>query len=46
MIFGTIRGTSKFSINDKLTFTFDPSFFYTIANGGGVSSRRRNPIRA
>jgi iron complex outermembrane receptor protein len=36
VIFGTIRGTSKYSINDKLTFTFDPSFFYTLANGGGA----------
>jgi iron complex outermembrane receptor protein len=38
VIFGTIRGTSKFSLNDKLTFTFDPSFFYTLANGGGAFS--------
>ena len=37
-IFGTIRGQSKFSLTDKLTFTFDPSFFYTLANGGGVFS--------
>jgi iron complex outermembrane receptor protein len=36
VIFGTIRGTSKFSLSDKLTFTFDPSFFYTLANGGGA----------
>jgi len=36
VIFGTIRGASKFSITDNLTFTFDPSFFYTLANGGGV----------
>jgi iron complex outermembrane receptor protein len=36
VIFGQIRGTSKFSLTDKLTFTFDPSFFYTLANGGGV----------
>jgi iron complex outermembrane receptor protein len=38
VIFGTIRGSSKFSLNDKLTFTFDPSFFYTLANGGGVTA--------
>jgi iron complex outermembrane receptor protein len=37
VIFGTIRGASKFSLTDKLTFTFDPSFFYTLANGGGVT---------
>src|SRR6185312_5877112 len=36
VVFGTIRGTSKFSLADNLTFTFDPSFFYTLANGGGV----------
>jgi iron complex outermembrane receptor protein len=38
VIFGTIRGASKFSLTDKLTFTFDPSFFYTLANGGGVTA--------
>jgi len=38
VIFGTIRGTSKFSVNDRLTLTFDPSFFYTLANGGGAFS--------
>lgn len=38
VIFGTIRGGSKFSINDKLSVTFDPSFFYTLANGGGVTA--------
>ncbi len=37
-IFGTIRGQSKFSLTDQLTFTFDPSFFYTLANGGGVQA--------
>src|SRR5579859_640713 len=38
VVFGTIRGASKFSLTDKLTFTFDPSFFYTLANGGGVTA--------
>jgi len=38
VVFGTIRGTSKFSLTDKLTLTVDPSFFYTLANGGGVFS--------
>ncbi|THD60427.1 TonB-dependent receptor [Phenylobacterium sp.] len=38
VIFGTIRGASKFSLTDSLTFTFDPSFFYTLANGGGVTA--------
>ena len=27
VVFGQIRGASKFSLTDKLTFTFDPSFF-------------------
>jgi iron complex outermembrane recepter protein len=36
VIFAQIRGQSHFSLNDKLSFTFDPSFFYTMANGGGV----------
>lgn len=31
---GNIRGQSKFSIGDNLTFTLDPSFQYTLANGG------------
>ncbi|MBS0331223.1 MAG: TonB-dependent receptor, partial [Proteobacteria bacterium] len=39
VIIGTVRGQSKFSLTDSLTFTFDPSFFYTLANGGGA-----NPI--
>ena len=38
VIFGTIRGASKFTFADKFTFTFDPSFFYTLANGGGVTA--------
>jgi iron complex outermembrane receptor protein len=45
VIFGTIRGTSKFSLNDKLTFTFDPSFFYTLANGGGAFSTSESDPR-
>ncbi len=45
VIFGTIRGTSKFSLNDQVTFTFDPSFFYTLANGGGVFSTHENDPR-
>ncbi len=45
VIFGTIRGTSKFSINDKLSVTFDPSFFYTLANGGGVFATKENDPR-
>ncbi|HEY8004802.1 MAG TPA: TonB-dependent receptor plug domain-containing protein, partial [Phenylobacterium sp.] len=45
VIFGTIRGASKFSLTDKLTFTFDPSFFYTLANGGGAFATKENDPR-
>lgn len=45
VIFGTVRGASKFSLTDKLTFTFDPSFFYTLANGGGVTAVAENDPR-
>jgi iron complex outermembrane receptor protein len=33
--FGTIRGTSLFELGHGLTLTVDPSYFYTLANGGG-----------
>ncbi|WP_372782111.1 TonB-dependent receptor [Phenylobacterium sp.] len=33
--FATIRGSSKFTLTDNLILTVDPSFFYTMANGGG-----------
>lgn len=36
--FASIRGQSKFTLLPNLTFTFDPNFFYTLANGGGSSS--------
>ena len=35
-----IRGNSKFSLTEKLTFTVDPSFQYTKANGGGTDTAR------
>ncbi|NBW07314.1 MAG: TonB-dependent receptor [Caulobacteraceae bacterium] len=31
---GNIRGQSKFTLGHGLTFTFDPSFQYTLADGG------------
>jgi iron complex outermembrane receptor protein len=31
---GNVRGQSRFHITDNLQFTFDPSFQYTLANGG------------
>jgi iron complex outermembrane receptor protein len=36
--FSSIRGSSKFTLGHGLTFTFDPAFFYTLANGGGGTS--------
>lgn len=33
---GNIRINSKFSLNDKLTLTIDPSYQYVKANGGGT----------
>ncbi|HEX3699154.1 MAG TPA: TonB-dependent receptor [Phenylobacterium sp.] len=43
--FGQIRGSSLYHLTDALTFTFDPSFFYTLANGGGAQSINENDIR-
>lgn len=34
---GNLRGSSKFNINDKLSVTFDPTYQYVLANGGGVA---------
>ena len=36
--FGILHGQSKFTLLKGLTFTFDPSIFYTLANGGGSTS--------
>ena len=33
--FFSARGQSQFALGHNLTFTFDPTFFYTLANGGG-----------
>jgi iron complex outermembrane receptor protein len=33
-----LRGNSRFSLGDDLTLTVDPSFQYTKANGGGVTT--------
>jgi iron complex outermembrane receptor protein len=43
--FGIIHGQSKFTLAKGLTFTFDPSFFYTLANGGGSTSLAENDKR-
>jgi iron complex outermembrane receptor protein len=34
---GNIRGQSRFSLTDSLTFTFDPAVQYVLANGGGTT---------
>lgn len=34
---GNIRGQFSYGLTDKLRFTFDPSFQYVIANGGGFT---------
>ncbi|WP_226700115.1 TonB-dependent receptor [Qipengyuania gaetbuli] len=39
---GNIRGASRFSIGDSLTFTFDPSYQYVKANGGGPDDLRES----
>lgn len=45
---GNIRGQSRFSLTDALTFTFDPAIQYVLANGGGTStiSETDNRLRA
>ncbi|RYF95289.1 MAG: TonB-dependent receptor [Caulobacteraceae bacterium] len=35
---GNIRGQSRFSFGDNLTLTVDPTFQYTLANGGGSTT--------
>ncbi|WP_118857491.1 TonB-dependent receptor [Sphingomonas mesophila] len=37
---GNIKGTSRFTINDALTLTVEPSFQYVKANGGGTVTLR------
>ncbi|HTK34365.1 MAG TPA: TonB-dependent receptor [Caulobacteraceae bacterium] len=36
--FASLRGQSRFDLGSSLTFTFDPNFFYTLANGGASLS--------
>lgn len=40
--FASVRGQSKFTLGHGLTFTFDPSFFYTLANGGGGTTLKES----
>ncbi|WP_395672494.1 TonB-dependent receptor [Phenylobacterium sp.] len=39
---GNIRGLSSWNLADNLTLTVDPSFQYTIANGGGIGTFSEN----
>jgi iron complex outermembrane receptor protein len=45
---GNIRGQSRFSLGDNLTFTFDPTVQYVLANGGGSTrvSETDNRLRS
>ena len=36
--FGDVRMQSRFDLSHGFTFTFDPYFFYTQANGGGTTA--------
>jgi iron complex outermembrane receptor protein len=36
--FGIIRGSSLFDLGGGFSLTFDPSLFYTLANGGGSTA--------
>ena len=42
---GNIRGQSLFSLSDSVKFTFDPSFQYVLANGGGTTVVAENDGR-
>lgn len=35
---GSIRGQSRFTLSESLTLTIDPTFQYTLANGGGITN--------
>ena len=43
--FFSLRGQSRFALAPNLTFTFDPTFFYTLANGGGGTNLNENDKR-
>lgn len=43
--FGDIRVQSRFDLSHGFTFTFDPYFFYTQANGGGVTALSEKDAR-
>ena len=43
---GNIRGQSRFTLNDTLILTVDPSYQYVLANGGGSTQLREDSARA
>jgi iron complex outermembrane receptor protein len=43
--FGDVRVQSRFDLSHGFTFTFDPYFFYTQANGGGSTSLSEKDAR-
>ena len=43
---GNVRGNSRFTLAENLILTVDPSFQYTLANGGGISTIDENSARA
>jgi iron complex outermembrane receptor protein len=43
--FGDIRVQSRFDLSHGFTLTFDPYFFYTLANGGGNTSLKETDPR-
>ncbi len=43
---GNIRANSRLTITDKLTFTADGGYQYTLAHGGGTSTLAENSPRA
>lgn len=42
---GNLRGQSRFSLGENLTFTFDPIVQYVLANGGGTTVVRETDDR-
>ncbi len=43
---GNVRANSRLTLTDKLTFTLDGSYQYTLAHGGGTSTLAENSARA
>lgn len=40
---GNIRGQMLWNVNDRVKLTFDPSWQYVLANGGGTNTLRESP---